>query len=527
MQKEEEKTPGVAETFEAELASIKEKGKDLKGTDRDFYISIVQRLENNEQVIADLRKEHSALRDQLRELTKEKAKRTKDTDLPAEIKRYTHKVNLLKKQIDNLKHKKLEAVNRQAELQIQLNNYNSVGTVDLGAGRIVSLRNKLDNAEIKNQETTHLMKIYNQIAYQLERQKMRWNSLVEVQKKEIDQKKRDLSDLELIARDSQHSKNAAYLEFTRLQAKNAAARERRNQLLQTKVSQVHQNMHLPVADDTLDSRTPKTQQSLNSQASVLRNRNNRAVRDKKDEKFRAVASKYEEIQEYFGTNDPDQIKKFFDDRRATTETLNKQIDELKEACAELEKQVAQRRSAIEEIEYTSAKGVGGARLINEANKILYKNQAELKETQREVDSHKQFKKSLESGILHLTDEMQLVQKDPVSFESSADAIAWVKETIGRLKPALDDEDFDFLGVCNQQVIAQKIAAESVFDIQQVDSSVRVPKPRAGEIFKRPQKGDKGEFVSRVQDRNTIKAAALKAAQARKEALAAAKKKERQ
>ena len=525
MQKEEENKP-VAETFEAELASIKEKGKDLKGTSRDFYVSIVQRLENNEQVLADLRKEHTALRDQLRDVTKEKSKRTRDTDLPGEIKRYTHKVNLLKKQIDNLKHKKLEAVNRQQELQIQLDHYNSVGTVDTGAGRIVSLRNKLDNAEIKNQETTHLMKVYNQIAYQLERQKMRWNSLVEAQKKEIDQKRRDLADLELIAKDSQHSKNAAYIEFTRLQEKNAAARERRNQLLQSKVSQVHQNMHLLLADDNTDSRTPKTQQSLNSQASVLRNRNNRAVRDKKDEKFRSVSAKYEEIQEYFGTNDPEEIKKFFDERKATTETLNKQINELKEDCAVLEKQVAQRRSAIEEAEYTSAKGVGGARLLNEANKILYKNEADLRDAEREVEAHKQFKKSLESGILHLTDEMQLVQKEPISFNSATEAIAWVKETIGKLKPSLEDEDFDFLGVCNQQVIAQKIAAESTFDIQHVDSSVRVPKPRAGDIFKRPQKGDKGEFVSRVQDRNAIKAAALKAAQARKEALAA-KKKEKQ
>ena len=57
--------------------------------------------------------------------------------------------------------------------------------------------------------------------------------------------------------------------------------------------------------------------------------------------------------------------------------------------------------------------------------------------------------------------------------------------------------------------------------------MRVPKPRAGDIFKRPPKGDKGEFQSRVQDRNAIKAAAAKEAQARKEALAAKKKKENQ
>ena len=521
--KDEEVKPGIAETFEAELASIKEKGKELKGTDRDFYNSIVQRLENNEQVLSDLRKEHTALRNQLHDLTKEKQKRSGQVDLPSEIKHYTHAVNLLKKQIDNLKHKKQEAVKRQEELQIQLENLKGNGKNDSTEDRIITLKNKLDNAEIKNQETTHLMKIYSSISYQLERQKMRWNSIVEVQKKEIQQKQRDLADLELIAKDSQHSKNAALIEFTRLQTKVAAAHEQRENAKLKKTKQVQQNTHLPISDDNNDSRTPKTQQSINSQASVLRNRNNRAARDKKDEKFRTVSAKYEEIQEYFGTTEPQKIKQFFDERKATTATLNSQIDELKTACAELEKQVAQRRSAIEEAEYTSAKGVGGTRLLNEAKKILDSSSTELKDAERQMETHKQFKKSLESGIYHLTDEMQLVQKEPVSFNTTIDAIKWVKEMISSLKPSLESEDFDPMAVCNSQVIAQKIAAESVFDIQQVDSSVRVQKPRAGDMFKRTPKGDKGEFVSRVQDRNAIKAAALKAAQARKEALAAKKK----
>ncbi len=55
----------VAETFEAELASITEKGKDLKGEQRIFYQSIVERVSNNVQVLADLRREHTALRSHL------------------------------------------------------------------------------------------------------------------------------------------------------------------------------------------------------------------------------------------------------------------------------------------------------------------------------------------------------------------------------------------------------------------------------------------------------------------------------
>ncbi|EAY12628.1 hypothetical protein TVAG_074560 [Trichomonas vaginalis G3] len=524
MQKQEEEKP-IAESFEAELASIKEKGKDLKGTERDFYTSIVQRLENNDQVLQDLRKEHTQLRAELADLTKEKSKRTRDPDLAQDIKRTTHSVNLLKKQIDKFKHQKQEAINRQAELQVQYQNLTGgEGPKDTTAERLVSLKNKLDNAEIKNQETLHLKKVYDSIVYQLQRQKMHWNRLIEEQKKEIEQKKRDLADLELIARDSIHSKNAAEMEYSRLQAKYAANREKRNQQIQAKTAQVQQHMHVPISEDSGNDSRPKGNQSLNSQPSAVRNRNNRAQREKKDEKFRSVSAKYDEIREYFGTNDPDEIHKFFEDRKKNAETLRKQIEDLKAANAELEKEVAQRKSALDEAEYASHKGVGGNRLLTEAKKILIKSKEELNESEKEMSAQQNFRENVESGIYHLADEMQIVQKEPLKVNNTQECLDWIIQTITKVKASLEDEDFDFMTICNAQVVAQKIQAENNFDIRETESSKRQPKARPGEMLRgRQQKVDKGEFVSRVMDRNAIKALAQRTAQAKAEAAAKARK----
>ncbi|EAY16571.1 hypothetical protein TVAG_434080 [Trichomonas vaginalis G3] len=527
MKKQEEEKPNIAETFESDLASIKEKGRDLKGTDRDFYNSIVQRLENNEQVLSDLRKEHTQLRSSLAVLTKEKQKRTGSIDLHADIKHSTHQVNLLKKQIDNYRHKKQEAVKRQTELQIQLQNLEGGSqSTDTTTERIQTLKNRLDNAEIKNNETKHLLKIYNAIIYQFQRQKMQWNRLIEAQKKEIEQKKRDLADLELIARDSVHSMNAAKLEYNNLQAKTAAAREKREQQLKAKTAQYQANLHQLIMEDSNDARQAKPQQSLNSQASVVRNRNNRAQKDKKDEKFRTVSSKYEEIVEYFGTGDPDAIVKFFEDRRNTSATLTKQIEDLKAVNDQLSKEVAQKRSAIDEAEYTSHKGVGGNRLLQEAKKILLSENEKLQEAEKEKLASIAFKESVVSGIYHLADEMQLVQKEPLNANSPTEVLDWIKEMITTIKPKLEDEDYDFMQICNAQVVASKIAAENNFDIRETESSKRITKPnKLGEVLKQQrQKGDKGEFVSRVMDRNATKAMAQRIAQQKAAEIAAKKKK---
>jgi len=115
----------VAETFEAELAAIKEKGKDLKGETKVFYGSIVDRVSNNVQVLADLRKEHTQLRTKLGKVVRAKASKNTRCDLEGDLKHMQHEVNLLKRQIDRLKCGRDNSIADQHELEVVLANYAS------------------------------------------------------------------------------------------------------------------------------------------------------------------------------------------------------------------------------------------------------------------------------------------------------------------------------------------------------------------------------------------------------------------
>jgi len=514
--KTEATSQNITETFEEELASIKEKGKDLKGDSRDFYSSIVQRLENNVQVLADLREEHTNLRKQLSELVKKKKGNHIDTDIDMEVKHLTHRINLLKKQIDNNKHKKQEAIARQTELQVELSNFSTTTENEkIDNNDICDLKNRLDNCNIKLSETNHLMKIYGQVLYMMERQKMHWNRILEGYHKEIQQKQRDISDLVLIARDSKHSKDTATNEFIRTQKSSSEAREKREVTLNHKKSQLHPNIHRAQVDNDQDEgKQVKQQQSLNAQPSVLRNRINRAQREKKEDKFRSVSSTIDDIREYFGTIEPEIISQFFKERNSTMNTLSGQISEIKEECSQLENQARMIKNEIEEAEYTSSKGIGSKRLLSEGNRILKLRNEELQKKNRELESVKNHQRLVLNGINHISDLMSLIQKDEdtaTSVQTPIGFLNWATQKLAIIKKAMSEEETDYVSLCNVQVLQSIIAkSASVFDIKQVDSSKRVSK-RTVDPLKRPAKENKGEIVTRVLNRQAIKNMAQKAA----------------
>lgn len=503
----------VAETFQAELAAINEKGKDLKGEKRENYRSIVQRLENNCQVLSDLRDEHTALRNKLSQLVKEKNSRSNLASLESSLKHTNHEVNLLKRQIDELKHKKELSIRSQQEAEVVLANYNRAqSTEHPEEQRIRDMKNKLDKANIKNAETTHLMKLYQKIITLFDKQKTHWNPILQEKQAEITRKQRDIADLTLIARDSMHSLSIASNEYNRAEAQCNAARQKRDAQLSVKKEQAKANNARQMMDVDIDQKVSKPQPSLNSQPSVIRNKMKKAAREKLEEKFRQVSSVYDEIRDRFGTNDPEKIKAFFTERRETTKTLEKQIEDLKVACNQLEKQSNHLKSALEEAEYASSKGVGGSRLISEGKRILNEKQDELLDYKKQMKVQEQHQKSIKSGISHLFEVMNLVRGEEDKMPDEPDqTLKWCNEKVTLIKESMNDEDFDFISIINKPAFVSLIQrTEDSFNMQEVESSKKMKKPF--EQHKRAPKEKTGDIQTRVLDRTQVKLQAQKAVQ---------------
>lgn len=498
----------VAETFERELESIREKEKDLKGEQRKFFSSIVERVKNNVDVLAELRQEHTALRATLNKLIEEKRSRTNDVDLATAIKHRSHEVNLLTKQIDMLKHKKEDAMQRQVDLEIILTNYrNAAESPHPELDDIQQMNNKLDNANIKNNETKHLMKIYQGVIAQFDRQQMLWNPLVREQQEQIAKKDHDISELFLIARDSEHSKTTAKTEFSAVRGQCTKQQKKRETEIGSKKRQLVRIGNTESTDASAYGRPARAQAQISSTPSQLKSRMNRQLREKREEKFRQASVLYERVREAFGTNDPDAIETMFREREDTSHTLNDQISALKVSCKKVQKEIDSVQMQIEEQEFTTARGVGSQRMLHEGGNIMGRNEGRLRRRDRKIEAFQDHQKQVCVGIAHFVDLLSLVTCEaetvPSSFPDLAD---WVTAKAVRFREMLEDEDSPLIRYINTTAYLAYKARNG-----ELEEEVKKHVKREGG-FKRAPKDQKGDVQTRVLDRNAVKAAAAKALQ---------------
>lgn len=502
----------IIQDFEKDLAEIKEIGKDFKGDQRVFFNSIIMRLENNNNVLSDLCQDHTLLRKRLNELIEIKRQNPNEPDLAKALKHQNHEVNLLKKQIDNLTHKKEESIRKQRELERILDNFRQAEKCKHPEEeKIRDLKNKLFKADIKNSETKHLMKIYGSIIYQFDRQQMIWNPLVQKAQQEIDQRNNDISSLYLIARDSKFSKNSAQTKVTEAEKKFNKEKNKRDRKLEKKQRQLMQITNCHFLDDESEGRSERPQPSINSQPSQLRSKKQKQLRELKEERYRKASAIADSIREAFGTTDPKTIIDFFNERRETTAQLEKQIEDLKVASTQLQSKIDLKKREIEEQEFTTAKGVGANRMITEGRKILNNNKEKLIKQNRKIETFKLHQTEIIKGISHLTEVLQLVtQDDEQPPQNYNEILDWVKDKAVAVKENLaNEEDFDFIAFTNRREFFNM--TKSQVDMKQVDSSKRTQK-RVIDHYKRPPK-DKGEVSTRVLNRQAVKLMSIKTVQA--------------
>jgi hypothetical protein len=339
---------------------------------------------------------------------------------------------------------------------------------------------------------------------------MHWAPIFREQQSLCLQRERDIADLVLIAHDSVFARNVAASDYTRTRVQCAEAAKSRRETLAAKTEEHNAMVERQQLEAGADhAKAAKTQASLNSQPSVLRKKLNKAARERREERFRQVAGMYEEIRDEFGTTDPDKIAAMFQERRETTATLEKQIADLCVSCEALERRADQLRSMIEEAEYASSKGVGGDRLLAEGNARLAEKEDALAVANRELDATEKHQRKVSVGIAHLVDVMALVRGEEETLPSARDGVLrWIHEKCRMGRAVLSEEDVDFLTIVNKKVFAQlHAAAEKALGMDESDAGKRVKKVDQG------RKQKTGDVQTRVLDRNTIKAQAMKAAQA--------------
>jgi len=498
--------PVMFENFQEEIDSIKEKGKDLKGEKKNFFNSIVQRIESSVQILSDLREEHSGLRKRLGELVEAKKTRKVSHSVQKVTKRVLHDVNLLKKQIDQLKHSKEEAIKKQEELKLILENYKTALEEEIKDDSASStIRSELDKVSIRIHETNNLIKVYSQVKHLISRQKMWWNPDISEKHNKIEKKEKDIAELVLISRDSKHSRDVASNEYKMSDTMMTESRAKREIQLDTLKKKYRATMNYPQRNVSMDD-NPKTQpsQNLGQHNSILRTKANKVAREKKEEKLNSQKGLLEQIYSVFDTSSPDEINNLIQTRRQTSITLNEQIDSIKNETDLLTFSLSAMNSEIENLEYRIKQDAGGNRVLNEGKRILDSTNLELEELTRVLDSNMKYEKYVEKSIAHLYDLYALVTTNTDFIPSSPlEIVKWCQEKALFVDKSLKCEDTCYSEIINPQVFLLHQQIEANLDLAKVDSSKRIQK-RTVDPLRRPAKEQKTEEMRRVLDRLAVK-----------------------
>jgi hypothetical protein len=238
---------------------------------------------------------------------------------------------------------------------------------------------------------------------------------------------------------------------------------------------------------------------------------NKAAREKREERYRQVTTLFDSVRDFFGTTDPPKIRDFFEERRQNAETLDTQITDLSVVCKELQTQADRLKSQIDEAEYTSAKGVGAARLLAEGRLKLADHYENRKKAARELEAVAQHQKQVAAGSLHLRDMMALVEDEAVEEEETEMAdeprlvLQWIRAKVALVQAALQNDDQDWLAFVNKHNFAlQKMREDAAFEVDNLHH-----KSTKTQGFKRAPRDNKLDVTMRVLDRTAVKQQAAK------------------
>ena len=503
---ENNKNEPIYETFQKELIELQENGKDLKGEKKNFYNSIILRIENSIHILENLRTEHSSLRKKISQLVEEKKNRNKNFNLEQEIKHNLHDINLLKKQIDQIKHEREETLKKQIELKSIVENYRSALKVEESdESQINLIQGNLEKANIKIHETNHLIRIYNKIKNLLNKEKMHWNPTLTEKLKILEKKDKDIADLILISKDSKFSRNIAKNEYIKSDnAINSAKNKRDEKIKKLRIqsrSLLTHPQHQPISNE--DSKKSRPSVMMGSHNSILRVKANKAAKEKREEKYSQALKTIEEIQEVFQTTDSKLIKKMFTEREESQKILKNQVEEIQIENQEFLKYINILKTNIEEIEFNQNKFSNGNRILKEGERIFETQRNTLDDLENEINSTQNFQNNLYNQIYHLFDLMQLVilPSDNI-IHDPLELITFMRERLNIVKNQISIPDSDIINITNTFLLSQN---QQPFLIEsKTNENIKLNNKRQIDTLRRPTKENKNDDNNRVLDRNAVK-----------------------
>jgi len=392
----------------------------LEGERKATYETAKLNIQQNKEIISQMKDENKTLRTQIKTLRDEKPQSTEK-----QLERTMSDVQVLQRKVDLLKadnakkRSNLEQLDgKLEELSAGSKMHSSEASPEMRQIRV--LENRLDKAMIKYNEAQSIRKTYEAIVKRLKEERIGFDNQLAAIERTLKAKERDYEELLLLSHDAYHAKEMAQAELHRFEQGVMEERNQRDKEVQEKKLLVEQrvtmNKRLEQREKLLKSQQEEEKQGERqlkemSYTSDLTAGISSDYAQEERQKLLDYEEAFHAIKEATGVSDPNEVIQKFLTQENTQKNLQALTKENQDTIDRLTEDRRRLRLQVEELKFGSEGNAGRRQAIDDFETNLAEAQEKFDRNKGKFERMAKMLIDMKAGIDHLGEKLLPIRLD--------------------------------------------------------------------------------------------------------------------
>ncbi|CAJ1413529.1 unnamed protein product [Effrenium voratum] len=406
---------------EEQLEDLQRRFTLLEGERKATYETAKLNIQQNKEIIAQMKEENKTLRNQIAVLRDEKPLSLEKTmeETVTVVQNLQRKCDLIKN--DNQKKREyLDQLEiKKSELSMGATMHSSEASPEMRHIRV--LENRLDKTHIKYNEAQSIRKTYEAIVKRLKEERMGFDNQLAGIERTLKAKERDYEELLLLSHDAYHAKEMAQAELHRFEQGVMEERNQRDKEVQEKKALVEQRVEMNKRLEMRERMQRQQQQEVESaqkaqarDVPVTETAGTAGDVAEEDQKIQLFIHAFNQIKEATGVNDPNEIIQKFLTQDDTQKNLTQLTKDNHATIEKLQEERRQLRSQVEELKFSNGGGGGRRQAIDDFETHLGEATEKCERNRGKYERLARMLIDVKAGISHLSELL-----NPIKLEGEA------------------------------------------------------------------------------------------------------------
>mmetsp|Transcript_6282 Transcript_6282/g.15054 ORF Transcript_6282/g.15054 Transcript_6282/m.15054 type:complete len:536 (+) Transcript_6282:95-1702(+) len=422
----------TAMTPEEQLEDLQRRFQLLEGERKATYETAKLNIQQNKEIIKQMKEENKHLRTQIANLRNEKPQSTEK-----QLEEKMTEVQSLQRRFDLLKNENAKKRLLLEDLDIKLNELlldAKLPTTEASPEmrQIRVLENRLDKAMIKFNEAQSIRKTYEAIVKRLKEERIGFDNQLAAIERTLKAKERDYEELLLLSHDAYHAKEMAQAELHRFEQGVMEERNQRDKEVQEKKALVQQRVEMNQRleqrermlkkQQDLDRRDERHMKEMSNTSDMIAGSSSDYAQEER-QKLMDYEEAFHRIKEATGVSDVNEVIQKFLTQEDTFKSLSSLTKENQSKIDSFAEEKRRLRLAVEELKFSSGGSVGRRQVIDDFESHLADATEKFERNRGKFERMAKMLINMKAGIDHLAEKLAPIKLDgEVQIEMSDETV---------------------------------------------------------------------------------------------------------